>query len=292
MTTNCEQFVDTGDGFGFYMEIPAFGPGFVASVLPWESGYRHKELMTKVPYISTFIWFLRDRGSGEVTIDPVGNSVSFYELNDEVDQKNFRHATAEAIRIHEAAGAEQVLISMARNQFVWQRGQDLEEFIYFIMQQPLLHGAQPIISAHQLCSCRMGKDPTTSVANTDGELHDVKGVWIGDASACPTALGANPMITIMALAERTADKMMASGCGTALAFSGDMTRDLDAIPLLAANIFRGVVSMMTNPAEMLQAIASVMINPANMVNLTRQLISGGDPRPSRSKDAQTQRNWY
>jgi choline dehydrogenase-like flavoprotein len=73
-----------------------------------------------------------------------------------------------------------------------------------------LNGAQPMISAHQLCTCRMGRDPETSVANTEGELHHVKGVWIGDGSACPTALGANPMVTIMALAERTADKILAS----------------------------------------------------------------------------------
>jgi choline dehydrogenase-like flavoprotein len=37
-----------------------------------------------------------------------------------------------------------------------------------------------------------------------GELHDVPGVWIGDASALPTAPGVNPMLTIMALARRTA----------------------------------------------------------------------------------------
>ena len=51
----------------------------------------------------------------------------------------------------------------------------------------------------------MGKDPKTSVANPWGELHDVRGVWIGDASAFPTASGTNPMVTIMALARRTAD---------------------------------------------------------------------------------------
>ena len=38
-----------------------------------------------------------------------------------------------------------------------------------------------------------------------GELHDTKGVWIGDASAFPTPSGTNPMITIMALARRTAE---------------------------------------------------------------------------------------
>ena len=50
----------------------------------------------------------------------------------------------------------------------------------------------------------MGTDPQTSVANPFGELHDTKGVWIGDGSAFPTPSGTNPMITIMALARRTA----------------------------------------------------------------------------------------
>jgi choline dehydrogenase-like flavoprotein len=213
MTTNCEQFVNTGEGFGFYMEIPAFGPGFVASVIPWASGRQHKELMTKVPFISTFIWFLRDRGYGQITIDENGNSVPVYSLDDETDQKNFRQATAEAIRIHDAAGAQEIIISLAHGYISWKQGANLEDFIQSVMQLPILKGAQPMISAHQLCTCRMGKDPATSVANTKGEIYGVKGVWIGDASACPTALGANPMVTIMALAERTADKMTAAAQG-------------------------------------------------------------------------------
>ena len=40
----------------------------------------------------------------------------------------------------------------------------------------------------------MGKDATTSVAGPWGELHDTKGVWIGDGSAFPTASGTNPMV--------------------------------------------------------------------------------------------------
>ena len=58
----------------------------------------------------------------------------------------------------------------------------------------------------------MGADPELSVADGRGELHDTGGVWIGDASALPTAPGVNPMITIMALAERTAAQILeASG---------------------------------------------------------------------------------
>ncbi len=33
----------------------------------------------------------------------------------------------------------------------------------------------------------------------------MKGVWIGDGSAFPTSSGTNPMVSIMALARRTAE---------------------------------------------------------------------------------------
>jgi choline dehydrogenase-like flavoprotein len=59
-------------------------------------------------------------------------------------------------------------------------------------------------------TCRMGGDPKTSVANPWGELHDTPGVWIGDGSAFPTPSGTNPMVSIMALAHRTADAMAAA----------------------------------------------------------------------------------
>jgi choline dehydrogenase-like flavoprotein len=271
MTTNCEQFTDTGEGYGFYMEIPAFGPGFVASVIPWTSGKQHKQIMTRVPYISTFIWFLRDRSNGRITVDAAGNSVASYALSDPIDQQNFRHATAEAIRIHDAAGAQQIYVSLAHRQLVWNRGESLESYIATVSKLPLLDGAQPMISAHQLSSCRMGTDPATSVADTDGQLHDVKGVWVGDASACPTALGANPMITIMALAERTADRMIGTRpAGLAL--------EAMAIPAMAANLARGMVGLMSDPAGLAREMAGIMVNPLRMLSLGRRLLAPPDSR--------------
>ena len=56
----------------------------------------------------------------------------------------------------------------------------------------------------------MGSDPQESVAEPYGELHDTPGVWIGDASAFPTPSGTNPMITIMALAQRTGEAILAA----------------------------------------------------------------------------------
>jgi choline dehydrogenase-like flavoprotein len=267
MTINCEQFTNTGDGFGFYMEIPAFGPGFVASVFPWTSGRGHKELINKVPYLSTFIWFLRDKGHGQITIDEAGNSVPTYQLADETDQKNFRHATAEAMRIHEAAGAQEIFFGVRNNLLTWKRGQNLESYILNAMKQPIINGAQAIISAHQLCSCRMGNDPATSVADTNGELRDVRGVWIGDGSALPTALGANPMITIMALAHRTADKMTEASARQ----GAEVT---PAIPDQATNMIKGMVGVMTIPANMIRGIVGIMMNPMTVFTLGERLLSG------------------
>jgi choline dehydrogenase-like flavoprotein len=39
-------------------------------------------------------------------------------------------------------------------------------------------------------------------------------VWIGDGSAFPTSSGTNPMISIMALAHRTAEAITAEHSGT------------------------------------------------------------------------------
>jgi len=61
----------------------------------------------------------------------------------------------------------------------------------------------------------MGTDPRTSVADPWGQLHDVAGVWIGDASAFPTATGTSPMITIMALAHRNAEAIATARLRTA-----------------------------------------------------------------------------
>ena len=70
---------------------------------------------------------------------------------------------------------------------------------------PLSPYEHATFSAHQMGSARMGTDPEKSVAGPYGELHDVKSVWIGDASAFPSATGTNPMATVMALAHRTAE---------------------------------------------------------------------------------------
>jgi len=64
-------------------------------------------------------------------------------------------------------------------------------------------------TAHTIGTCRMGTDPDRSVVDPDGRSHEVPNLWICDNSVFPSALSANPALTIMALALRTADRFRA-----------------------------------------------------------------------------------
>ncbi|MGL5009487.1 MAG: FAD-dependent oxidoreductase [Paracoccaceae bacterium] len=59
--------------------------------------------------------------------------------------------------------------------------------------------------SHQCGTARMGRDPRASVVNADCRSHDLKNLFIVDASVLPTSAAVNPALTIAALALRAAD---------------------------------------------------------------------------------------
>lgn len=66
-------------------------------------------------------------------------------------------------------------------------------------------------SAHLLSSCRMAERPEDGVVDPNGQVFGYENMYICDASAIPFALGVNPALNISALAERTADHIVARG---------------------------------------------------------------------------------
>ncbi len=71
-------------------------------------------------------------------------------------------------------------------------------------------GRATLASYHQMGSCRMGADPATSAVGPDHQTHQVKGLYVADASLFPTASGVNPMLSVMALAHRAAGRIAAA----------------------------------------------------------------------------------
>jgi choline dehydrogenase-like flavoprotein len=205
-TALSHEFADLENGYGFIIESSHASTGSTGSAMPWESGLQHKQLMSEGRFGAPLIILIRDRGHGRVELDAHDNAAHFYPFEDPLDQRHFRQGLVEISRMHEAAGARRI-VTLHRREHRWDRGDDFDAFLRKVHDGPLSPYEHAIFSAHQMGSCRMGRDPQTSVAGPWGELHDTPGVWVGDASAFPTASGANPMISVMALAHRTAEAM-------------------------------------------------------------------------------------
>ncbi|MDX3106101.1 GMC family oxidoreductase [Nonomuraea angiospora] len=67
-----------------------------------------------------------------------------------------------------------------------------------------LHAGQ-----HQSGTCRMGDDERTSVVDRWGRVHGHDNLYVADASVHVTNGGVNPVLTVMALAFRTAERLCA-----------------------------------------------------------------------------------
>jgi choline dehydrogenase-like flavoprotein len=209
-----DEFAEAEDGYGFLIESVQYTTGLGASAVPFTTGLAHKQVMADFRNTATFIGLLRDRGHGRVTLDADGTTVPWYSVTDELDIRNTHRSLAAQVRLHHAAGARRIRI-LAQGLPTWQIGDDLDQFLDQVQRIPLRAGGARLFSAHQMGTCRLGADPATSVADPRGELHDVTGVWIGDGSALPTSSGTNPMITIMAMASRTAEHIaQAAGART------------------------------------------------------------------------------
>jgi choline dehydrogenase-like flavoprotein len=219
----CDEFADTGEGYGFLIETAQYAPGLIGSATPWISGLDHKQRMEEFRFTGTFISLTRDRGSGQVMVDRSGEALPMYAVTDALDLENLKKGIEVQIRLHEAAGAHQIG-PLAEGAPTWRRGDDIEAFIAGVKRIPFRAGGYKLFSAHQMGTCRMGADPQTSVAGPFGELHDTKGVWIGDGSAFPTSSGTNPMVSIMSLAHRTAEAIADdAGAKTAVSPAAEAT---------------------------------------------------------------------
>ncbi len=67
-------------------------------------------------------------------------------------------------------------------------------------------GVQPELNfGHPCGTAKFGDDPASSVLNRDCRSHDIKNLYVVDASFMPTSMGVNPSLTIAANALRVAD---------------------------------------------------------------------------------------
>jgi choline dehydrogenase-like flavoprotein len=181
--THCEG------GVGFLVESLTLNPATWATQSPFVDGRSHRETLLKLAHMASWHGVSHDHGSGRVILDEAGDALVQWEYGDEVDRRVGVRAHVELASMARAAGAREIF-TFHHTEHRWVEGEDFDAFLEKLRSAPM--GDATAYSAHQMGSCRMGMDPATSVADGDGQLHDVRGVWIGDAAALPTAPGSTP----------------------------------------------------------------------------------------------------
>lgn len=201
MTALSNEVANVHDGYGAKIETPPIHSGLLAMALPWISGKQHKETMLHAPHIGGFIVLTRDRDGGRVTTDKRGKPVLHYALSD-YDRNHLLQGIATAARIHQAAGALEVYFPHnSFPTFSTTRGAAaLETMLAGMKTWGWGANRFPLFSAHQMATCRMGGNKATHPLAPNGELHTVRNLFVTDASAFPECSGANPMLSVQALA--------------------------------------------------------------------------------------------
>ncbi len=77
-------------------------------------------------------------------------------------------------------------------------------------QDNLLWYFKRVITVHPLGGCPMGESAADGVVDSFGEVFGHPGLYVADGSVLPGPVGANPSLTIAALADRFAEKMLSS----------------------------------------------------------------------------------
>ena len=202
-----DAFSDLGDGYGFRIEVPQGYPGILAASFPWWGAGSHRERAAQARHIAPFIGIVRDRTAGRVAIDRDGEPLVSY-ANGPSERRLLTRAMVEAARIHAAAGAREVFT--LHTPPLGRRADEINALVAEIERRGVVPNSVTLFSAHQMSSCRIGTSRGDSVADPDGQVWGARGLFVTDASAFPNAVGVNPMLTVMALARRTAQRIVAA----------------------------------------------------------------------------------
>ncbi len=201
-----DHFLDTQpvDGpIGYKLEAPPLHPILTAITLP-EDGAAHARSMQQFRHLQVVIALLRDgfhpdSPGGTVHLRDDGTPVLDYPLTPFV-WDGVRRAFVAMAEIQFAAGATSV--SPGHGSGV--------AFSSFTQAKAAIGGFElaplvtRVVSAHVMGGAPLGPDPRRAVVDVDGRHHHLRNLHVMDGSLFPTSIGANPQLSIYALAARLA----------------------------------------------------------------------------------------
>jgi choline dehydrogenase-like flavoprotein len=195
---------DPIDGpLGYKLEVPPLHPLLFGMTLQG-FGPVHAALMGEFTHTQVLIALLRDgfhadSPGGRVALLGDGAPVLDYPLTATL-WDGVRRALLSMAQIQFAAGAARVLPVHERATpcASWR---EARAAIQALPLEPLL---TRVVSAHVMGGCAMGPDARTGLVDTIGRHFQLENLSVHDGSVFPTSLGANPQLSIYALAARNA----------------------------------------------------------------------------------------
>lgn len=211
MTSVCSKVEDLdGKYHGVKIETLLKAPYFEAAFFPWTSSDQLRIDLTKYKSLVTILLLDRDTGSGSITYDKKKPDALVFDYS---ISKFDRNAILEAFLISAdilyIEGAVEIFSPQSWTpRFKSKKPKDdrkitdadYVEWRAIVANTPFISYGSAYGSAHQMASCRMsGKGPKDGALDTKGRLYEASNIYVADASIMPTASGANPMITTIAL---------------------------------------------------------------------------------------------
>jgi choline dehydrogenase-like flavoprotein len=182
-------YVDEWRQRGVFLEATFTPLPFGAHWLPGV-GREFERNVANLKHLAVIGVHLTDTSSGRVRLRAGGARLS-YRLN-RADASTLGFGIARAAEMLFAAGAREVYPQVAGLTTIRPGGQRaIEEGI----KPPQLR----LEAFHPMGTAALGV-----VTELDGQLRDLPGAYVADASLLPTALGVNPMLTIIAMSRRIA----------------------------------------------------------------------------------------
>jgi choline dehydrogenase-like flavoprotein len=175
-------------------------PGALASQLPFH-GAEAWELLQHYNRMALTGVLIEDSTTGSVKRAPFGLGGARYMLTD-YDHHRLLEGATRLAELHFAMGAERVLLPFAHMHMAYS-ADDLKK----ISPQTIKKSTLDMFTVHLMGTAQMGARAESSVVDPSGQLWDLPGCYVADASLLPTAAAVNPQVSIMALAMLVASRI-------------------------------------------------------------------------------------
>ena len=190
----------------FLIESAPGHPGLIGLAFPWAGAAEFASLMAGIDDYAPLIGIVNDRDGGRVTLSRTGRARISYRISSR-DARTAQAALVAMAKLTRAAGAQRIVAlgtPAAWNEVKANDDTAWRAYLDRLGRFDFAPNRGSAFSAHQMGTARAGSDPRTSATDPWGRVRGARDLYVADTSLFPTALGVNPMVTVMALAARVA----------------------------------------------------------------------------------------